>query len=234
MFTRLVKRASAPAQSLRSATLNNNNAIRNNGSNYRILRTNVVSIRHQSSSSSSRDNDNSNNQDIEPITSNEVPINASIELHRVDLAHDPVDDLTHYFSTLHPYSPPNPLTQSTLVTPTATAWASLAPSMPDADLAVEEFLSLVEEKQHLQQRQEEEQSGKQTSTTTTAAATATSGDMDGNQGSIVAESILDPMLEESNVMYMTSVLRKRRIKMRKHKYKKLRKRTRALRKKLGK
>ncbi|KAK3839642.1 MAG: hypothetical protein J3R72DRAFT_178287 [Linnemannia gamsii] len=87
MFTRLVKRASAPAQSLRSATLNNNIAIRNNGSNYRILRTNVVSIRHQSSSSSSRDNDNSNNQDIEPITSNEVPINASIELHRVDLAH---------------------------------------------------------------------------------------------------------------------------------------------------
>ncbi|KAG0280548.1 hypothetical protein BGZ95_009671 [Linnemannia exigua] len=146
----------------------------------------------------------------------------------------PVDDLTHYFSTLHPYSPPSPLTQSALVTPTATAWASLAPSMPDADLAVEEFLSLVEEKQHLQQRQEEEHSGKQSSTTTTSAATATSGDMDGHQESITAESILDPKLEESNVMYMTSVLRKRRIKMRKHKYKKLRKRTRALRKKLGK
>jgi len=41
-------------------------------------------------------------------------------------------------------------------------------------------------------------------------------------------------LEETSGMYMTSVLRKRKIKMRKHKYQKLRKRTRALRKKLGK
>ncbi|KAF9190940.1 hypothetical protein BGZ51_001913 [Haplosporangium sp. Z 767] len=47
------------------------------------------------------------------------------------------------------------------------------------------------------------------------------------------QSIMD-QLEESNEMHMTSVLRKRKIKMRKHKYKKLRKRTRALRKKLGK
>ncbi|KAF9209232.1 hypothetical protein BGZ49_005686 [Haplosporangium sp. Z 27] len=50
---------------------------------------------------------------------------------------------------------------------------------------------------------------------------------------IPRESIMDE-LEETNVMHMTSVLRKRKIKMRKHKYKKLRKRTRALRKKLGK
>ncbi|KAG2222492.1 hypothetical protein INT45_012806 [Circinella minor] len=35
-------------------------------------------------------------------------------------------------------------------------------------------------------------------------------------------------------MYMTSILRKRRLKMNKHKHKKLRKRTRALRKRLGK
>ncbi|KAF9929317.1 hypothetical protein BGZ67_006394 [Mortierella alpina] len=47
------------------------------------------------------------------------------------------------------------------------------------------------------------------------------------------KSIMDN-LEETNAMHMTSVLRKRKIKMRKHKYKKLRKRTRALRKKLGK
>ncbi|KAF9912108.1 hypothetical protein EC991_001054 [Linnemannia zychae] len=83
MFTRLVKRAGGPAQSLRTATTFTNN-IRNNT---RHLRTNIIAIRHQSSSSSSRDNDNSNNQDMEPITSNEVPINASIELHRIDLAH---------------------------------------------------------------------------------------------------------------------------------------------------
>ena len=50
---------------------------------------------------------------------------------------------------------------------------------------------------------------------------------------ISRQSILDE-LDETNVMHMTSVLRKRRIKMKKHKYKKLRKRTRALRKKLGK
>ncbi|KAF9278374.1 hypothetical protein BGZ68_008611 [Mortierella alpina] len=47
------------------------------------------------------------------------------------------------------------------------------------------------------------------------------------------QSIMDD-LEDTNAMHMTSVLRKRKIKMRKHKYKKLRKRTRALRKKLGK
>ncbi|KAG9066989.1 hypothetical protein KI688_012901 [Linnemannia hyalina] len=47
------------------------------------------------------------------------------------------------------------------------------------------------------------------------------------------QSIMDES-DDTNVMHMTSVLRKRKIKMRKHKYKKLRKRTRALRKKLGK
>ncbi|KAF8948085.1 hypothetical protein BGZ47_006493 [Haplosporangium gracile] len=255
MFTRLAKRASGPAQFLRSATHHNN--IRN-----RILRTNNTnngavisfnSIRYQSSSSSSRDNDNSNNQDIEPISSNEVPINASIELHRVDLAHgsffalhrpllgiangpmfaNPVDDLVNYFSTLHPYSAPSPMIQPALVTPTATAWASMAPSMPDAELAVEGFLRLVEDKQTLREQQEEEGLRKQSTATTVSVA---AGNMDGiDEGSITANSILDPMLQDgSNAMHMTSVLRKRRIKMRKHKYKKLRKRTRALRKKLGK
>jgi hypothetical protein len=105
--------------------------------------------------------------------------------------------------------------------------------MPDAELAVEEFLRLVEDKQTLQAQMEEEQNRKQSSATT---APATAGNMDDiDEGSITTNSILDPMLQdESNVMHMTSVLRKRRIKMRKHKYKKLRKRTRALRKKLGK
>ncbi|KAG0242597.1 hypothetical protein BGX31_000191 [Mortierella sp. GBA43] len=50
---------------------------------------------------------------------------------------------------------------------------------------------------------------------------------------IIRRSIMDKP-DETNAMYMTSVLRKRRLKMKKHKYKKLRKRTRALRKKLGK
>ncbi|KAG0274940.1 hypothetical protein BGZ96_004009 [Linnemannia gamsii] len=274
MFTSLAKRASGSAHFLKSATHNN---IRNQ--NHRILRNNnscsstvvsLNSIRHQSSSSSSRDNDNSNNQDIEPISSNEVPINASIELHRVDLAHGsffamhrpllgiangpmfashnsqfheedyegkfflhPVDDLVNYFSTLHPHTPPSPMIQPTLATPTATAWASMPPSMPDAEIAVEEFLRLVEDKQTLQAQQEDEHDRKQSSATT---ASTTAGNMDGiDEGSITTKSILDPMLQdESTAMHMTSVLRKRRIKMRKHKYKKLRKRTRALRKKLGK
>ncbi|KAF9134943.1 hypothetical protein BGX30_011707 [Mortierella sp. GBA39] len=263
MFTRLANRASGPAQFLRTATHNN---IRNRFNNNSSAVVSFNSIRHQSSSSSSRDNDNSNNQDIEPISSNEVPINASIELHRVDLAHgsffamhrpllgitngpmfasnnhnqfheedyeDPVDDLVSYFSTLHPYSPPGPMIQAALVTPTATAWASMAPSMPDAELAVEEFLRLVEDKQAVQDQQQQQE---ETALRKEASATATAGNMDGvNEGSITANSILDPMLQnESNAMHMTSVLRKRRIKMRKHKYKKLRKRTRALRKKLGK
>ncbi|KAG0282983.1 hypothetical protein BGZ96_012653 [Linnemannia gamsii] len=57
--------------------------------------------------------------------------------------------------------------------------------------------------------------------------------IDGQAPSTPIQSIMDE-LDDTNVMHMTSVLRKRRIKMRKHKYKKLRKRTRALRKKLGK
>ncbi|KAG0204775.1 hypothetical protein BGX28_003392 [Mortierella sp. GBA30] len=136
--------------------------------------------------------------------------------------HNPIDDLAHYFSTLQPYSPPSPLSQSTLVTPTATAWASLPPSIPDAGQAVDEFLRHVEYTQHqqqiVQQKEDEEVEKSRTLSTSTTAE------------SIVAGSLPD----RSRTMHLTSVLRKRRIKMRKHKYKKLRKRTRALRKKLGK
>ncbi|KAF8940595.1 hypothetical protein BGZ47_007689 [Haplosporangium gracile] len=57
--------------------------------------------------------------------------------------------------------------------------------------------------------------------------------IDGQAPTTPIQSIMDE-LDDTSVMHMTSVLRKRRIKMRKHKYKKLRKRTRALRKKLGK
>ncbi|KAF9580136.1 hypothetical protein BGW38_003340, partial [Lunasporangiospora selenospora] len=55
--------------------------------------------------------------------------------------------------------------------------------------------------------------------------------IDGDKQPVV--SILD-QLHATIDMHMTSVQRKRRIKMKKHKYKKLRKRTRALRKRLGK
>ncbi|KAI9494688.1 hypothetical protein BDB00DRAFT_817861 [Zychaea mexicana] len=51
------------------------------------------------------------------------------------------------------------------------------------------------------------------------------------------QSIHTPPSSETlneGTMYMTSILRKRRLKMNKHKHKKLRKRTRALRKRLGK
>ncbi|KAF9958240.1 hypothetical protein BGZ70_009256 [Mortierella alpina] len=132
----------------------------------------------------------------------------------------PVDDLAHYFSTLKPYTPPSPLSQPALVTPSATTWASLPPTIPDAGQAVDDFLRHIEDQQQqqqwMQQKQDEE-----------ARASAASA--------IVAESIVaGSPLENTNAMHLTSVLRKRKIKMRKHKYKKLRKRTRALRKKLGK
>ncbi|KAI9228045.1 MAG: hypothetical protein DHS80DRAFT_31161 [Piptocephalis tieghemiana] len=46
-------------------------------------------------------------------------------------------------------------------------------------------------------------------------------------------SSIPPSTQSTPVIQATSVLRKRRVKMNKHKYKKLRKRTRALRRKLG-
>ncbi|KAG0002432.1 hypothetical protein BGZ79_003021 [Entomortierella chlamydospora] len=95
-----------------------------------------------------------------------------------------VDELNGYFSSLRPFTPPNPTTYG---------------SDFNSERAVQDFF-----------RQIDQQSVQ-----------------------IPRESIMDE-LEDTNMMYMTSVLRKRKIKMRKHKYKKLRKRTRALRKKLGK
>ncbi|KAI7829371.1 hypothetical protein BC939DRAFT_441694 [Gamsiella multidivaricata] len=251
MFTGLIKRAGAPPISVLKSALRDRRIAH-------FVRPVVFvgTVRHQSSSSSSRDNDNSNNADMEPITTNEAPVNASFELHRVDLAHgsffalhrpllgitngpmftsnssnlmneedyeDPVYDLANYFSTLQPYSPPTSLSQSALVTPTATAWASLPPSLTDANQTIDAFLRMADKQgQEGQLSHMEEDTEASTSGESIAAISAT------------AESIMDPSLSHAGVMYMTSVLRKRRIKMRKHKYKKLRKRTRALRKKLGK
>ncbi|KAF9576149.1 hypothetical protein EC968_010272 [Mortierella alpina] len=268
MFTRLAKRAHSPAQALKAGIRHQRSpAAARPAFAY-------ASVRFQSSSSSSRDNDNSSNSELDPIASNEVPVNAALELHRVDLAHGsffalhrpllgiangpmfatnnnhhnmmdedyegkfspfiffpsrsvvlsrelyPVDDLAHYFSTLKPYTPPSPLSQPALVTPSATTWASLPPTIPDAGQAVDDFLRHIEDRQQqqqwIQQKQEEESRASSASTT------------------VVESIVAGSPLGNTNVMHLTSVLRKRKIKMRKHKYKKLRKRTRALRKKLGK
>ncbi|CAO3566444.1 unnamed protein product [Mortierella alpina] len=248
MFTRLAKRAHSPAQALKAG-------IRHQRFSPAAGRPALAyaSVRFQSSSSSSRDNDNSSNSELDPIASNEVPVNAALELHRVDLAHgsffalhrpllgiangpmfannnhhnmmdedyeDPVDDLAHYFSTLKPYTPPSPLSQPALVTPSATTWASLPPTIPDAGQAVDDFLRHIEDQQQQQQWMQQKQDEESRASSASA---------------VVAESIVaGSPLENTNAMHLTSVLRKRKIKMRKHKYKKLRKRTRALRKKLGK
>ncbi|KAF9330381.1 hypothetical protein BG006_006675 [Podila minutissima] len=138
---------------------------------------------------------------------------------------DPVDDLTNLFATLQPFAPPpTPVTYlPSLSTPTATAWASIPQAIPEAEQAVEDFFSLLEEKQAHMDAQI--LTDNKTSSATTEEEPS-------------RKHIMDPVPSstdgEDNVLYMTSVLRKRRIKMRKHKYKKLRKRTRALRKKLGK
>lgn len=138
---------------------------------------------------------------------------------------DPVDDLTNLFATLQPFSPPpTPVTHlPSLSTPTATAWASVPQAIPEAEQAVEDFFSLLEEKQAHMDAQI--LTDNKTSSATTEEESSRKQIMDPVPSSIDGED---------NVLYMTSVLRKRRIKMRKHKYKKLRKRTRALRKKLGK
>ncbi|KAF9214747.1 hypothetical protein BGZ59_003087 [Podila verticillata] len=136
---------------------------------------------------------------------------------------DPVDDLTNLFAILQPFSPPpTPVTHlPSLSTPTATAWASIPQAIPEAEQAVEDFFSLLEEKQARIDAQ--------------ISADMASSITEEPSGKQIMDPAPSSALEgEDNTMYMTSVLRKRRIKMRKHKYKKLRKRTRALRKKLGK
>ncbi|KAG0217250.1 hypothetical protein BGX31_000298 [Mortierella sp. GBA43] len=47
----------------------------------------MASIRHQSSSSSSRDNENQDSDKVDPVQSTAPHVNASFELHRIDLAH---------------------------------------------------------------------------------------------------------------------------------------------------
>ncbi|KAG0257829.1 hypothetical protein BG011_003725 [Mortierella polycephala] len=256
MLTRLVKRVVTPGttQVLNASSINNFQRHR------RILgavrpAVSSMSIRHQSSSSSSRrDNDNnskgsSSSADVESIPSKDAPINASFELHRIDLAHGsffalhrPLLGITNgpMFTSSNnnmmndeDYEG-NPLTQPALITPTATTWASLSATMPDAEQAVDEFLTQME---HRQQQQQQQQSAKDIimeSTSSTSTSSVTSSASPGTNPVITADAILDPLLDASNAMHLTSVLRKRRIKMRKHKYQKLRKRTRALRKKLGK
>ncbi|KAF9899597.1 hypothetical protein BX616_002940 [Lobosporangium transversale] len=311
MFARLAKRAAQPVSALRGTKNCNNNILRNPS-------LGLNAIRHQSSSSSSRDNDNSNNSEVEPISPNEKPVNASFELQQVDLAHgsffalhrpllgitngpmfasnnglfnddDPedavVEDLTNYFSTLHPFSIGSSSLSlpslSSPVTATATAWASLPPTLTDADQAADEFLRMMQDKhdrmsyfeqlelaqkaeaeeaaarlfrrmntpssknktqktdQHRHQHQSMTANEQKESETKKAPSKIQIFCYDDNYSirsvaTVEAEAILDPLLNNENGMYLTSVLRKRRIKMRKHKYKKLRKRTRALRKKLGK
>ncbi|KAG0254338.1 hypothetical protein BGZ95_006071 [Linnemannia exigua] len=112
--------------------------------------------------------------------------------------YDAVEDMTHYFSTLRPYTPPS----------TPSSYNHM-----DSEKIVQDFFRQVETKAMIMSTIDGPLA---------PAAPATS-----------IQSIMDE-LDDTNVMHMTSVLRKRRIKMRKHKYKKLRKRTRALRKKLGK
>ncbi|KAG0235564.1 hypothetical protein BGW42_005003 [Actinomortierella wolfii] len=216
--------------------------------NVSALRTLGSTRSFQSSSSSSRNNDNNNNTNnndnaVPPIDmslNSDLPLmHSTLELHRVDLAHgnffalhrpllgitngpmfaqqsmateedfeDPVEDLTNYFASLRPYTLPEVMSISPAATATATAWASLPQSIPDADQAVQDFLRQAEWYQMQS--------------------------IDGAAKTGTAVSIMDPQMDEDNVLHMTSVMRKRRIKMKKHKYKKLRKRTRALRKKLGK
>ncbi|KAF9323615.1 hypothetical protein BG006_001289 [Podila minutissima] len=184
--------------------------------NTNTLRTIVASHRFQSSSSWSNNNSNNIHDLASMVTSDNISANAALGgLHRVDLAHGSFfalhrpllginngpmfaqnfeefegkysdEQLSAYFSTLRPFTPP-----------TGSSLSSVSMSAPEAEQAVQKFFEQID-------------------------------------GQLQEKSIVDPLMDETNVMHMTSVLRKRRIKMRKHKYKKLRKRTRALRKKLGK
>lgn len=114
------------------------------------------------------------------------------------------------------------------ISSTAVAWASYPPSLVDSSLAVDQFLGTIEAK--LDEQSDSIDTAAQTPTMSTEGVTP-----NGIAGTIgIVSPPVVPPLSEASEMYLTSVLRKRRIKMKKHKYKKLRKRTRALRKKLGK
>ncbi|KAK3821229.1 MAG: hypothetical protein J3Q66DRAFT_332861 [Benniella sp.] len=269
MFPRLAQRAVRPALVLR-APLRHHIALRP-----AIPTATNASIRHQSSSSSRRDNENQDNPDVDPVQSKEASVNASFELHRIDLAHgsffamhrpllgitngpmfantssdtssnnmtdgtsinstttegdyeDPVDDLSVYFSSLHPYLQATPMFQVGPISSTAVAWASYPPSLVDSNLVVDQFLGTVEAKL------DEQSEG--TDTTAHIPTTSMEGVAPNDTTSAmgIVSSAFGSQLSGPTKMYLTSVLRKRRIKMKKHKYNKLRKRTRALRKKLGK
>ncbi|KAG0048828.1 hypothetical protein BGZ83_006268 [Gryganskiella cystojenkinii] len=181
--------------------------------------------RFQSSFSSASNDFSAFNNDLAAWATPEHPIYAS-NLDRLDLAHGAffaldrpllritnslplenqksaesnVDDLTHYFSTLRPFSPP-PINDNNMI------------ESIKAEQTVQDFFRAVEEQHRIMNSID--------------GASSPSSHIQNHHVTIDG-------LEETNTMHMTSVLRKRRIKMRKHKYQKLRKRTRALRKKLGK
>ncbi|KAF9941111.1 hypothetical protein BGZ65_005004 [Modicella reniformis] len=231
----------------------------------------ITPIRYQSSSSSRRDNENQDNTDVDPVKSKETPVNASFELHQVDLAHgsffamhrpllgitngpmfantstsndmgdntshnqnttNPIDDLSIYFSSLHPYTQETSMYQIGPISATAVAWASYPPSLPDPDQAVSEFFDMAETK--LEEESNDPDSSNLNALRNALSMSEPTISSDPVSLAKTALSAIDPQLSSVSPMHLTSVLRKRRIKMKKHKYKKLRKRTRALRKKLGK
>ncbi|KAF9416416.1 hypothetical protein BGZ94_010220 [Podila epigama] len=190
--------------------------------NKSVLRTVVASRRFQSSSSWSNNNNNNNSHhDIASMVNSESMVaNTLGGLHRVDLAHGS-------FFALHrpllgitngPMFAQNSFEEvEDSADELAAYFSTLCPFTPPAAVG---------------------SASTQASVTVMSAPEAEMAVQDFFQqidGKLREQkSIVDPLMDEANTMYMTSVLRKRKIKMRKHKYKKLRKRTRALRKKLGK
>ncbi|KAF9551748.1 hypothetical protein EC957_004071 [Mortierella hygrophila] len=167
----------------------------------------MVTHRHQSSSSSPSSSSDIMSLDFASlVTSGERPIQAS-SMDRIDLAHGS-------FFAIH--RPLLGLTSKSVEAVVAQqGHEGNPPSTPsaynhmDSEKIVQDFFRQIENKAMIMST------------------------IEGQAPTTPIQSIMDES-DDTNVMHMTSVLRKRRIKMRKHKYKKLRKRTRALRKKLGK
>ncbi|KAF9383097.1 hypothetical protein CPB97_006748 [Podila verticillata] len=183
--------------------------------NTNTLRTIVASHRFQSSSSWSNNNI-SNLHDMAMVSDN-ISANAALGgLHRVDLAHGS-------FFALH-----RPLLGITNGPMFAQNFEEFEGKYSDEQLSA--YFSTL--------RPFTPPTGSSSSSvsvlSTPEAEQAVQKFFEQIDGQLQEKSIVDPLMDETNVMHMTSVLRKRKIKMRKHKYKKLRKRTRALRKKLGK
>ncbi|KAI9231274.1 MAG: hypothetical protein BYD32DRAFT_467311 [Podila humilis] len=183
--------------------------------NTNTLRTIVASHRFQSSSSWSNNNI-SNLHDMAMVSDN-ISANATLGgLHRVDLAHGS-------FFALH-----RPLLGITNGPMFAQNFEEFEGKYSDEQLSA--YFSTL--------RPFTPPTGSSSSSvsvmSTPEAEQAVQKFFEQIDGQLQEKSIVDPLMDETNVMHMTSVLRKRKIKMRKHKYKKLRKRTRALRKKLGK